>query len=105
MKNGFIKGALQFTLSEKQPGQKAISYSQFSLYQNCPLHWKLRYIDKIKEDKPNISLLFGSAFHSVLQDYVHCIYEKSVEESDKMDLSGMLKQRMADEYNKMMEKH
>ena len=24
-----------------------ISYSQLSMYSQCPLHWKLRYVDEI----------------------------------------------------------
>jgi len=63
MKSGFVKGALQFTISEKKPEHKTISYSQFSLFQTCPLSWKLKYIDKIKEDTPSIALLFGNIFH------------------------------------------
>jgi len=99
----FIKGALKFTVQEPQPHHKTISYSQFSLYMSCPLNWKLKYIDKIKEVSPNISLLFGTAMHETLQDYLHCLYEKSPGDADRMDLTGMLKSNMASEYNKIME--
>ena len=37
------------------------SYSQLSLYNNCPHQWKLRYIDKITESESNIHLVFGTA--------------------------------------------
>jgi len=26
-----------------------ISYSQYSMWSQCPFRWKLRYVDKIKE--------------------------------------------------------
>ena len=44
-----------------------ISYSQLSLYTNCPHQWKLRYIDKITESESNIYLVFGTAMHETLQ--------------------------------------
>ena len=31
-----------------------ISYSQISLFNECPQHWKLRYVDKISKTESNI---------------------------------------------------
>ena len=44
-----------------------ISYSQLSMYGDCPLRWKLNYIDRLSIFESNIHLLFGTAMHEVLQ--------------------------------------
>jgi hypothetical protein len=101
----YVKGVLKHTIQEKQEHQKTISYSQFSMYQKCQRHWKLRYIDKNRDDLPNINLLFGTAMHEVLQTYLYEIYEGiGPGRADKMDLYGMLKQAMANEYVNLMER-
>ena len=55
-----------------------ISYSQLSLYNNCPHQWKLRYIDKITESESNIHLVFGTAMHETLQHYLDVMYKHTV---------------------------
>lgn len=85
-------------------GSKTISYSQFSIYSDCPHKWKLMYIDKHKPDDSNIHLLFGTSMHEVLQTYLTVAFEESAKKADKMDLSGMLYETMIREYKKVMEK-
>ena len=46
-----------------------ISYSTLNSYQNCPLKYKFREIDKIKEPKSK-EAVFGTLIHAVLR-YVH----------------------------------
>ena len=41
----------------KKEGKYPISYSQFSLFASCPNAWKLKYVDKIKDDSYSIHLL------------------------------------------------
>ena len=36
-----------------------ISYSQLSMFSECPHKWKLNYIDKLRVSEPSIHLLFG----------------------------------------------
>ena len=52
------------------PAQKngllAFSYSKLSLYEECPLKYKFKYIDKIKEE-PKFYFAFGSAIHAALE--------------------------------------
>lgn len=55
-----------------QSGQLPISYSQIRKFSNCPLSYKLDYIDKIKVFDTNIHLVYGNAMHSsVYQFYEH----------------------------------
>ena len=47
-----------------------ISYSQLSMYNDCPLRWKLNYVDKLSISESNIYLIFGTAMHEVIQTYL-----------------------------------
>ena len=78
---------------------KSISHSQFTAYNECNLKWKLRYIDKLSLSGGNIHTLFGSAMHTVLQEYLVTMYNKSIVEADKLDLETMLKEEMIKEFN------
>ena len=50
----------------KKDGLLAFSYSKMSLYEECPLKYKFKYIDKIKEE-PKFYFAFGSSIHSALE--------------------------------------
>ena len=50
----------------KKDGLLAFSYSKMSLYEECPLKYKFKYIDKLKE-KPKYYFAFGSSIHSALE--------------------------------------
>jgi len=47
-------------------GLLAFSYSKMSLYEECPLKYKFKYIDKLKEE-PKFYFAFGSAIHAALE--------------------------------------
>ena len=51
-----------------------ISYSQLSMYGDCPLRWKLNYVDKLRISESNIHLIFGTAMHETLQLYLEIMY-------------------------------
>jgi CRISPR/Cas system-associated exonuclease Cas4 (RecB family) len=44
-----------------------LSFSAISLFQQCPLRFKFRYIDNLPEPSVAASLVFGSAIHSAVQ--------------------------------------
>ena len=75
-----------------------ISFSQFSLYSECPYHWKLRYIDKISKTESNIFLIFGTAMHTALQKYLEIMYQESIKEADKLNLPKMLQEELIKEF-------
>ena len=78
---------------------KSISHSQFTAYNECNLKWKLRDIDKLSLSGGNIHTLFGSAMHTVLQEYLTTMYNKSIVEAEKLKLDVMLKEQMIKEFN------
>lgn len=45
---------------------RPLSYSSISLYQQCPLLYKLRYVDSLKP-KPRAPLSFGNSLHKALE--------------------------------------
>ena len=62
-----------------------ISYSQLSMFSECPQRWKLNYIDKITESEPSIHLIFGTAMHEVIQSWLEIMYYDSVKNANKID--------------------
>jgi len=79
----------------KKEGKYPISYSQFSLFTSCPNAWKLKYVDKIKDDSYSIHLLFGTAIHTVLQEYVTTFYKKGGKIADEINFDKRLLEEMA----------
>ena len=71
-----------------------ISYSQLSMFSECPQRWKLNYIDKITESEPSIHLLFGTAMHEVIQTWLEVMYHDSVKNANKLNLEQRLHDKM-----------
>ena len=44
-----------------------ISYSQLSMFSECPQRWKLNYIDKLTESEPSIHLLFQNGGYKICE--------------------------------------
>jgi uncharacterized protein Veg len=81
--------------------EKGISYSQYSLYNQCQHRWKLQYVDKIKVFEPSIFLVFGTAFHETLQEFIKVMYEQSAKAANQLDLETFLKERMLESYKEI----
>lgn len=73
-----------------------ISHSQIKMYEACPLSWKLRYVDKVKEEPRTIHLIFGEAMHHVIQTWLRKIYDETVKAANELDLNKMLSSKMAE---------
>ena len=80
-----------------------ISYSQLSMFNECPLKWKLNYVDKLRISESNIYLVFGTAMHEVIQTYLDIMYNSSVKNAEKLDLNKMLFNNMCEEFKKAKE--
>ena len=77
-----------------------ISYSQFSMYSQCPYRWKLNYIDKLGTYTSNIYLIFGIAMHEVLQTYLTTMYAETVKSANELNLYELLHTNMEREFLK-----
>lgn len=80
-----------------------VSYSQFSMWSQCPWRWKLNYVDKIRKDEPSIHLLFGTAMHYTLQMYLTAFFSNGPKYADQLDLNEILRNEMAKEYKNYMD--
>ena len=83
--------------------QLKVSYSQYSMWSQCPHRWKLNYIDKLSTFTDNIHTLFGTSMHEVIQLWVKTIYEVSAKAANELDLEGLLLTRMKTLYQEKME--
>ena len=72
-----------------------VSFSQYSMWSNCPHQYKLSYIDELRESSSNIHSVFGSAMHETLQEYLSRCLRISKSQADKgMDTKAFLKEKM-----------
>lgn len=83
---------------------KVVSYSQFSMYSNCPKQYQLKYIDKLSKKESSIHLIFGSAIHEVIQTYLTKMFESSKKGADMLNLDQMLMKSLVDNFKKEKEK-
>jgi CRISPR/Cas system-associated exonuclease Cas4 (RecB family) len=66
--------------------EKNISYSQLSMYTQCPKKWALQYRDGHKVKEQSIHMTFGTALHETLQMYLDVMYNESGVTADSLDL-------------------
>lgn len=78
--------------------QKIISYSQFSMFTECPKKWSLQYREGHKQFTSTIHTVFGTALHEVLQHYLDVMYEKSGAEADRINTYDMFEEKLREEY-------
>jgi len=84
---------------------KNISYSQLSIYSNCPHQWGLKYRDGYKVFEPSIHAVFGTALHLTLQHYLTVFYGESKAAANREDLETLLKKSIREEYQNFYNKN
>ena len=75
-----------------------ISYSQISMYNECPMRWKLNYVDDLRIFESNIYLIFGTAMHEVIQTYLEVMYHDSIKNANKLNLEQRLHDKMMERF-------
>ena len=89
--------------------EKNISYSQLSMFTQCPKKWALQYRDGHKISEQSIHMTFGTALHEVIQHYIDKIYEVSGAAADRIDLEELfedtLRKCYAEDYKKNNNEH
>ena len=85
--------------------QKNISFSQLSLFNQCPHRWALQYKDGHKKFTSTIHTVFGTAVHEVIQHYLDVMYEKSGAAADREDMVGMFEEALRKEYKVQYKKN
>jgi RecB family exonuclease len=84
--------------------KKTVSYSQIMMYHTCQHQWYLKYIKKKGTFEENIHLIFGSAMHTVMQNYLYVLYHKTSKEADMLDLEKMLYDELKKEFSRVVDK-
>lgn len=74
--------------------KKKVSYSEYVLWMNCPLQWKLTYPDGHKSYEPSIALVFGTAMHEVIQYWMKLVFTKGLRYANHLDLDDMLRENL-----------
>tara|TARA_Y100001937_G_scaffold97133_1_gene132209 strand:+ start:354 stop:1181 length:828 start_codon:yes stop_codon:yes gene_type:complete len=68
------------------------------MFNECPLRWKLNYVDDLSISEPSIHLLFGTAMHEVIQTWLEVMYHDSVKNADKLNLEQRLHDKMYERF-------
>ena len=95
---------LKYNKREPLPDERKISYSQFSMYSQCPKHWELAYARNLRTFSQSIHTVFGTAMHETLQHYLTVMYDDSVKAADAIDINEYLKDQMYTLYKEAVEK-
>jgi hypothetical protein len=104
MKSGnYINPVYKLSLRDANTVPRKISYSQWSMYDRCPLSWKLAYIDGLAPFQASIDTCFGTAFHETFQYFIEVMYTDSVKRAEALDLRGILTNKLREEYAKCVQ--
>ena len=96
-----VKQIKQHTLKEiNYATEKAISYSQMSMFLSCPRKWSLQYRDGYYTSEQSIHMTFGTALHEVIQHYITTIYDVSGAEADRINIEEYFEDRFRETYLK-----
>ena len=96
-----IKEIQNFELPEiNYAYQKNISYSQTSMYHECPKKWSLRYKEGHKVFSSSIHTIFGTALHEALQHYMTTMFEVSGAAADREDTIEIFENSFRENYIK-----
>ena len=86
-------------------GLTPFSFSQVNLYTKCPLSWKLKYIDKIRDlERGSLPAIFGNAMHTTIQHYLKVFYNESSIVANEIDLVQLFKEQFIIEFKLVSEK-
>ena len=80
-----------------------ISYSQYSMWAQCPHRWKTAYIDGKREFSDSIHTLFGTSMHEVIQGFLTVMYEDTAKAAEALPLEDMLRTRMKRNFESVLE--
>ena len=84
-------------------GLKRISYSQYSLWKQCPYQWKIQYVDGIREYTDSIHTMFGTSMHEVIQTFLTVMYNDTAKLAEQLPLEDMLRTRMKRNFESIVE--
>lgn len=79
---------------------RRVSYSQYSMWEQCPRKYKWLYLDKKALRTGSIHTIFGTGLHETIQEYILTLYTESKAKADELDLDKLLLSNMKSEFLK-----
>jgi hypothetical protein len=99
MKSGnYLAPIYRLSIRDAATVPRKISYSQWSMYERCPLSWKLAYIDGLAPFQASIDTCFGTAFHETFQHFLTVLYTDSVKRAENINFREVLTNKLREEY-------
>ena len=92
-----------FTTQEDEDDRTYVSHSQFKQWRECPRKWQHKYRDGKRPPDESIHLVFGTALHEALQDYLSTLYSSTVKEANNLDLKTKFQSLLKEEYDNRKE--
>lgn len=92
-----VKEIREYVLKQES-GAKNISFSQLSVYLNCPKCWERAYLRKEQAYEPSIHTAFGTAMHETIQEWLDTLYNDSVKAATAKDLHKELEAKLRKVY-------
>lgn len=77
-----------------------VSYSHLSVYSTCKKKWYLQYVKKLAPFDPSIYLIFGTAMHDTIQNWLTVMYDVSVKASEELNLADEFHANLIKAYKK-----
>jgi hypothetical protein len=77
-----------------------ISFTQLSTFYKCNLKWYLQYVKKLHKYQPNINVVFGTAIHNTIQEYLTVFYNETKVKADNLDLNNIFKDYLKKSFDK-----
>ena len=71
-----------------------ISYSQYTMWANCPKAWQLKYVDGHRLDDSSIHTIFGTVCHETIQEWLNVLYNQSETMAKTMYLHDGFKEKL-----------
>lgn len=90
---------IQESKIHQEAESKSISFSQLSVYLNCPYCWYKSYVLKEAPFVPTIHLIFGTAIHETIQEWLEVLYNQTVKAATEMDLNAILLEKLRKLYS------
>jgi len=92
-----------FQTQEDEEDRKRVSHSQMKQWRTCKKKWALKYRDGHRPPDESIHLVFGTALHEALQEYLQKMYRGTVQEANKLDLKSNFTSLLKEEFDKRKE--
>lgn len=104
-KKSEIAKQIESRLVKDKQNKKSISFSQYSIYAQCPHRWYLSYAKELYPFTSNMNTVFGSAMHETFQNYLKMLYSGTAKAADEFDSYSFFEDRLKQDYLKEVSKN